>query len=62
MLKLLLSHVFDGLYVLILYVYVSPSDEHSSRHSAPSLCALLYLLPRYLWPRLLRSYRVFRAE
>ena len=36
---------------LVLDVDVSPGDEHASKHSAPSLWALLDRLPRDLWPR-----------
>ncbi len=47
---------------LILDVDVSPGDEHASRHSAPSLWALLDRLPRDLWPALLRGDRGFGNE
>jgi len=40
---------------LVLDVEVSPGDEHSSKHSAPGLWALLDRLPRDLWPALLRG-------
>ena len=40
---------------LVLDVDVSPGDEHASKHSAPSLWALLDRLPRDLWPALLRG-------
>ena len=40
---------------LVLDVDVSPGDEHTSKHSAPSLWALLDRLPRDLWPALLRG-------
>ena len=38
---------------LVLDVDVCPGDEHASKHSAPSLWALLDRLPRDLWPALL---------
>ena len=47
---------------LVLDVNVSPGDEHASRHSAPSLWALLDRLPRDLWPALLRGDRGFGNE
>ncbi len=47
---------------LILDVDVSPGDEHASRHSAPSLWALIDRLPRDLWPALLRGDRGFGNE
>ena len=47
---------------LVLDVDVSPGDEHASRHSAPSLWALLDRLPRDLWPALLRGDRGFGNE
>ena len=40
---------------LVLDVDVSPGDEHTSKHSAPGLWALLDRLPRDLWPALLRG-------
>ena len=40
---------------LVLDVDVCPGDEHASKHSAPSLWALLDRLPRDLWPALLRG-------
>ena len=40
---------------LVLDVDVSPGDEHASKHSAPSLWALIDRLPRDLWPALLRG-------
>jgi Transposase DDE domain group 1 len=40
---------------LVLEVEVSPGDEASSKHSAPSLWALIDSLPRDLWPALLRG-------
>ena len=40
---------------LVLDVDVSPGDEHASKHTAPSLWALLDRLPRDLWPTLLRG-------
>jgi DDE family transposase len=47
---------------LVLDVDVSPGDEHTSKHSAPSLWALLDRLPRDLWPALLRGDRGFGNE
>jgi hypothetical protein len=47
---------------LVLDVDVSPGDEHASKHSAPSLWALLDRLPRDLWPVLLRGDRGFGNE
>ena len=47
---------------LVLDVDVSPGDEHASKHSAPSLWALLDRLPRDLWPALLRGDRGFGNE
>jgi len=47
---------------LVLDVDVSPGDEHASKHSAPSLWALLERLPRDLWPALLRGDRGFGNE
>jgi len=47
---------------LVLDVDVSPGDEHASKHSAPSLWALLDHLPRDLWPALLRGDRGFGNE
>jgi hypothetical protein len=47
---------------LVLDVDVSPGDEHASRHSAPSLWALLDRVPRDLWPALLRGDRGFGNE
>ena len=40
---------------LVLDVDVGPGDEHTSKHSAPSLWALTDRLPRDLWPTLLRG-------
>jgi hypothetical protein len=40
---------------LVLDVDVSPGDEHTSKHGAPSLWAFLDRLPRDLWPALLRG-------
>src|SRR5271165_6291187 len=40
---------------LVLDVDVCAGDEHTSRHGAPSLWALLDRLPRDLWPALLRG-------
>ena len=40
---------------LVLDVDVSPGDEHTSKHAAPGLWALLDRLPRDLWPALLRG-------
>ncbi|HTO80373.1 MAG TPA: transposase [Methylocystis sp.] len=40
---------------LVLDVDVSPGDEHTSKHSAPGLWALLDRLPRHHWPALLRG-------
>jgi hypothetical protein len=40
---------------LVLDVDVCPGDEHTSKHSAPGLWALLDRLPRDLWPALLRG-------
>src|SRR5271166_3589260 len=40
---------------LVLDVDVCPGDELASKHSAPSLWALLDRLPRDLWPALLRG-------
>jgi hypothetical protein len=40
---------------LVLDVDVCRGDEHTSKHSAPSLWALLDRLPRDLWPALLRG-------
>ena len=39
-----------------------PATKHASRHSAPSLWALLDRLPRDLWPALLRGDRGFGNE
>ena len=47
---------------VVLDVDVTPGDEHASRHSAPSLWALLDRLPRDLWPALLRGDRGFGNE
>jgi Transposase DDE domain group 1 len=47
---------------LVLDVDVSPGDEHASKHSAPSLWALLDSRPRDLWPALLRGDRGFGNE
>ena len=47
---------------LVLDVDVSPGDEHTSKHSAPSLWALIDRLPRDLWPRLLRGDSGFGNE
>ena len=47
---------------LVLDVDVSPGDEHASKHSAPSLWALVDRLPRDLWPRLLRGDSGFGNE
>ena len=47
---------------LVLDVDVCPGDEHASKHSAPSLWALLDRLPRDLWPALLRGDRGFGNE
>ena len=47
---------------LVLDVDVSPGDEHTSKHSAPSLWALLDRLPRDLWPAVLRGDRGFGNE
>ena len=47
---------------LVLDVDVSPGDEHTSKHSAPSLWAFLDRLPRDLWPALLRGDRGFGNE
>ena len=40
---------------LVLDVDVCPGDEHTSKHAAPSLWALLDRLPRDHWPALLRG-------
>jgi Transposase DDE domain group 1 len=40
---------------LVLDVDVCAGDEHTSKHGAPSLWALLDRLPRDLWPALLRG-------
>jgi Transposase DDE domain group 1 len=40
---------------LVLDVDVSPGDEHTSKHGAPGLWALVDRLPRDLWPALLRG-------
>ena len=40
---------------LVLDVDVGLGDEHASKHSGPSLWALLDRLPRDLWPALLRG-------
>ena len=40
---------------LVLAVDVSPGDEHSSKHAAPSLWGMLDGWPRDLWPALLRG-------
>jgi hypothetical protein len=40
---------------LVLDLDVSPGDEHTSKHGAPGLWALLDRLPRDLWPALLRG-------
>ena len=40
---------------LVLDVDVCAGDEHTSRHGAPSLWALIDRLPRDLWPALLRG-------
>ena len=47
---------------LVLDVDVSPGDEHTSKHSAPSLWALIDRLPRDLWPALLRGDSGFGNE
>jgi hypothetical protein len=47
---------------LVLDVDVSPGDKHTSKHSAPSLWALIDRLPRDLWPRLLRGDSGFGNE
>ena len=47
---------------LVLDVDVSPGDEHTSKHSAPSLWALIDRLPRDLWPTLLRGDSGFGNE
>jgi hypothetical protein len=47
---------------LVLDVDVSPGDEHTSKHSAPGLWALVDRLPRDLWPRLLRGDSGFGNE
>ena len=47
---------------LVLDVDVCPGDEHASKHSAPSLWALLDRLPRDLWPALLRGDLGFGNE
>jgi hypothetical protein len=47
---------------LVLDVDVCPGDEHSSRHSAPGLWALLDRLPRDSWPTLLRGDSGFGNE
>jgi hypothetical protein len=46
----------------VLDIDVSPGDKHTSKHSAPSLWALLDCLPRDLWPALLRGDRGFGNE
>jgi hypothetical protein len=43
-------------------VDVSPGDEHTSKHSAPSLWSLIDRLPRDLWPTLLRGDSGFGNE
>jgi hypothetical protein len=47
---------------LVLDVDVSPGDEHTSKHSAPSLWLLIDHLPRDLWPTLLRGDSGFGNE
>jgi len=47
---------------LVFDVDVSPGDEHTSKHSAPSLWALIDRLPRDLWPTLLRGDSGFGNE
>ena len=47
---------------LVLDVDVSPGDEHTSKHGAPGLWALIDRLPRDLWPALLRGDSGFGAE
>jgi Transposase DDE domain group 1 len=47
---------------LVLDVDVCPGDQHASKHSAPSLWALLDRLPRDLWPALLRGDSGFGNE
>ena len=47
---------------LVLDVDVSPGNEHTSKHSAPSLWALIDRLPRDLWPALLRGDSGFGNE
>jgi hypothetical protein len=47
---------------LVLDVDVCAGDEHTSKHGAPSLWALLDRLPRDCWPRLLRGDSGFGNE
>jgi hypothetical protein len=47
---------------LVLDVDVCPGDEHTSKHGAPSLWALLDRLPRDQWPALLRGDSGFGNE
>jgi hypothetical protein len=41
---------------------VRPGDEHTSKHSAPGLWALLDRLPRERWPALVRGDAHFGVE
>ena len=47
---------------LVLDVDVRPGDEHTSKHSAPGLWALLDRLPRDSWPALVRGDAGFGVE
>jgi len=47
---------------LVLDVDVRPGDEHTSKHSAPGLWALLDRLSRDCWPALLRGDAHFGVE
>jgi DDE family transposase len=47
---------------LVVDADVTPGDEHTSKHSAPSLWALIDRLPRDLWPTLLRGGKGFGNE
>ncbi len=47
---------------LVLDIDVCPGDEHTSKHGAPSLWALLDRLPRDGWPTLLRGDSGFGNE
>jgi hypothetical protein len=48
--------------LLVLDVDAGPGDEHTSKHSAPGLWALIDRLPRDLWPALLRGDSGFGTE